>query len=141
MHLLLAIALFRAPNFPTVDTPPISDQALEQALKGLDVVPLEKLKEARVLVLPYGSAFPLDRWPEIRDFVKHGGGLAVLGGAPFHQPVLRTPDGAWRLGVRTPAFAHDFLIGPAEAVKVTPAPQFAEHSWSLALPNTGCAPT
>ena len=40
-----------------------------------------------MLVLPYGSAFPLEAWPAIRDFVKHGGGLVVLGGAPFHQPV------------------------------------------------------
>ena len=62
MHLLLAIALFRAPNFPTVDAPPIPDRVLEQALAGLDVVSIDKLKEARLLVLPYGSAFPLDEY-------------------------------------------------------------------------------
>ena len=136
MHFLLAIALFRAPNFPTIDAPAIPDQVLEQALAGLEVVPIDKLKDARVLILPYGSAFPLDAWPNIRDFVKHGGGLVVLGGAPFHQPVLRTPDGGWRLGLRTPAFAHDFLIGPAEAVKVTPDLRFAESSWSIERPKT-----
>ena len=136
MHtLLLAIALFRAPGFPTVDAPPISDQVLEQALAGLSVVSIDKLKEARLLVLPYGSAFPLDAWPEIREFVKHGGDLVVLGGAPFHQPVLRASDGGWRLGVRQPTFAHELLIGPGEAVKVTDNLRiaFPDRTWSLPI--------
>lgn len=106
MHLLLAIALFRAPGFPTVDAPVIPDRVLEQALAGMDVVPMERLKEARVLVLPYGSAVPLDAWPDIRDFVRHGGSLVVLGGSPFEQPMLRNADGTWRRGVRSPAYAR-----------------------------------
>ncbi|HSP32883.1 MAG TPA: cellulase family glycosylhydrolase, partial [Thermoanaerobaculia bacterium] len=65
---------------------------------------------------PYGSAFPLDDWISIRDYLKRGGDLVVLGGAPFHQPVLRTANG-WQLGTRQPAFARELLIGPAEPVK------------------------
>ena len=130
--LLLAVALFRAPGFPTVDAPVIPDRVLEQALAGIDVVGIDKLKDARVLVLPYGSAFPLDKWPDIRDFVKHGGSLVVLGGSPFEQPVLRNG----KLGVRSPAYAHDFLIGPAEAVKITPDLRFAESAWSMQRPTT-----
>ncbi|HJT18626.1 MAG TPA: glycoside hydrolase family 9 protein [Thermoanaerobaculia bacterium] len=103
------VALFRAPNFPTVDAPPISDATLNAALKGFDVVPFDRLREARALVLPYGSAFPVNAWPEIRDFIHRGGDLVVLGGAPFHQPVP---------GERTPKFARELLIGPAEAVRV-----------------------
>ncbi|MEM8934212.1 MAG: hypothetical protein AAGE94_23665, partial [Acidobacteriota bacterium] len=65
------------------------------------------------LILPYGSAFPLEAWTEIHFFVERGGSLVVLGGAPFHQPVL-VDDGEYRLGVRQPTFAHRFLIGPAD---------------------------
>src|SRR5438477_2146699 len=110
-----AIALFRAAGFPTIDGPPIPDQVLAQALAGMDVVPIERLKEARVLVLPYGSAFPLESWPNIRDFLRHGGSLVVLGGSPFEQPALRGANGTWQLGVRSPAYARELPIGPAEA--------------------------
>ena len=126
------IAVFRAHGFPTIDAPPIPDKVLEEALAGFDVVSIDKLKEARLLVLPYGSAFPLDAWPEIRDFVKRGGDLVVLGGAPFHQPVIRTADGSWRLGVRSSAFAHEFLIGPAEPMSVVNLKTvLPDRLWSL----------
>ncbi|HEY3052871.1 MAG TPA: hypothetical protein VGK04_05715 [Thermoanaerobaculia bacterium] len=121
--LIGSIAIFRAGGFPTVDAAPISQPVLDEALAGLSVETLDDLRKLSVqkhslLILPYGSAFPLDAWPDIRDFVKQGGNLVVLGGAPFHQPVLRTPDG-WKPGVRQPTFAHEFLIGPAEAVKMS----------------------
>jgi hypothetical protein len=71
-----------------------------------------------VLVLPYGSAFPADAWPAIRDFVREGGGLVVLGGAPFHQPVRRAGD-AYVLGSRQPTYARELLIGPAQEIDVS----------------------
>lgn len=117
-------AIFRARGFPTVDAPAIGDAVLAEALAGLpvdrlgSVAALERdLDPARydVLVLPYGSAFPLEAWPAIRDFVSAGGGLVVLGGAPFHQPVLAEDGGGWRLGARQPTFARELQIGPAEA--------------------------
>ncbi len=115
-------ALFRAPGFPTIDAPAIDPATLDRAVAGLpvdvlgSVAALERdlrLRRYDVLVLPYGSAFPLDAWAVIRAFVKRGGGLVVLGGAPFHQPV-REVDGGFELGVRQPTFAHEFLLGPAE---------------------------
>jgi hypothetical protein len=115
-------ALFRAPGFPTADVPAIDDATLATALSGLPVDTIDspaglaaRLKRADhdVLVLPYGSAFPLEAWPAIRDFVKQGGGLVVLGGAPFHQPV-RQEKGAWVLGPWQPTYAHEFLIGPSD---------------------------
>jgi hypothetical protein len=116
-------ALFRAAGFPTVDAPPIDDVVLDQALAGLPVDTLAsaealvtdlRLRSYDLLILPYGSAFPLEAWTVIRAFVKRGGGLVVLGGAPFHQPVLGDA-GDFSLGIRQPTFAHEFLIGPAEA--------------------------
>jgi hypothetical protein len=119
-------ALFRAAGFPTVDAPAIDDATLATALAGLPVETLDspaalasRLKRADhdVLVLPYGSAFPLEAWTAIRDFVRQGGGLVVLGGAPFHQPVRQEQAGdgtGYVLGPRQPTYAHEFLIGPSD---------------------------
>ena len=128
------VVLFQAPGFPTVDAPAIADDVLRNALTGLPVTrtaDLSSLEESSVLVLPYGSAFPLDAWTGIRTFLKEGGSLVVLGGAPFHQPVRRTSD-TWELATRQPTFAHEFLIGPAELVTGLPAMRtvYPERSWS-----------
>jgi hypothetical protein len=119
--------VFRAPGFPTVDAPAIDDGVLDSALSGLPVdraasvgelVSRLRLRDVDVLILPYGSAFPVEAWPRIQGFLQHGGGLAVLGGAPFHEPVRAdaAQAGAWLRGPRQTSFAHDLLIGPAEAV-------------------------
>jgi hypothetical protein len=114
--------LFRTPGFPTVDAPAIDDATLATALSGLPVETVDSASalatrlmraDDDVLILPYGSAFPLEAWPQIRDFVKQGGGLVVLGGAAFHQPVRRE-KGAWVLGPRQPTYAREFLIGPSD---------------------------
>ena len=116
------VALFRADGFPTVDADEVSDADLESALSGLDVERLDsvaslnerlRIRHHDLLVLAYGSAFPLDAWQTLRSFVERGGSLVVLGGAPFHQPVLYE-QGEWRLGSRQPTFAEPFLIAPAE---------------------------
>jgi hypothetical protein len=123
------VAVFRAPGFPTADAPEIAGATLDTALAGLPVDTLDspgavasRLKRAEhdVLVLPYGSAFPLEAWPAIRGFVKSGGGLVVLGGAPFHQPVRQEKAGEvvrYVLGPRQPTYAHEFLIGPSDEVR------------------------
>jgi hypothetical protein len=123
------VALFRATGFPTVDAPEIPGAVLDEALAGLPVTVLDSPRSlaeslrrdaAGVLLLPYGSAFPLEAWPAIRAFVKEGGGLVVLGGAPFEQPVLREQtEGAasrYTRGTRQPSFAHEFLMGPVDLV-------------------------
>jgi len=119
-------ALFRSAGFPTVDAVAIDDATLASALEG---VPLDSLDspsvlaaklsrtEHDVLVLPYGSAFPVEAWPAIRDFVRAGGGLVVLGGAPFHQPVRRSGE-AYALATRQPTYARELLIGPAQELDV-----------------------
>jgi hypothetical protein len=125
------VAVFRAPGFPTVDAAPLDPAVLDEALAGLPVVVLDapealaarlRLRDADVLLLPYGSAFPLEAWPAIRAFLKGGGGLVVLGGAPFEQPVRQLPAGAdgrraHALLARQPTFAHDLLIGPSDPVE------------------------
>ena len=117
------IAVFRAAGFPAVDAPGLAEGTLTEALAG---EPFDTLSSAEALaanlggeydtlVLPYGSAFPVDAWPAIASFLRRGGNLAVLGGAPFHQPV-RFNGGTWTKGFRQPTYAHELLIGPAEAI-------------------------
>lgn len=135
------VALFRATGFPTIDAPAVSQRSLDEALSGFHVDTLDDLRNLKrdthdLLLLSYGSAFPLEAWPQIRDFLHRGGSLIILGGAPLSQPVLHSATGEWQLGVRQPSFAHELLIGPAEAVSATGfRPKFPDESWSLPIEN------
>ena len=127
------VALLREAGFPTVDGPVIANATLDRALAGIattffkaDSLTTNRLRRADfdVLVLPYGSAFPVDAWQPIREFLREGGGMVVLGGAPFYQPV-RKEKGTWRLGSRQPTFAHELLLGPADALDLAYEPLVA----------------
>ena len=158
------VAVFRSPGFPTADAPPIDDPTLSSALSGLSTDTLDspsaltqrlRLHDHDVLVLPYGSAFPVDAWPAIRDFVRAGGGLVVLGGAPLQQPV-RVEQGAYVMGLRQATYAHELLIGPAQELDLStfagplktvatsgsgwagPLPE-AKHTWALTVRLTDTA--
>jgi hypothetical protein len=135
------IVLFDAERFPSVDAPAIAAAVLEQALSGLPVDAARSVDQlaaslarpaARVLLLPHGSAFPLAAWPAIAAFLARGGSLVALGGAPFHQPVRQTERG-WQLSPRQATYAHELLIGPAEAWRRAP---YASYSTVLS-PGTG----
>jgi hypothetical protein len=93
-------AVFRAPGFPTVDAPPVPDGTLEEALRGLPVEALTspgdlaerlRLVSFDVLVLPYGSAFPIEAWPAIRRFVGAAGGWWCSEGRPSISRCERSP--------------------------------------------------
>jgi hypothetical protein len=146
------VALFRSAGFPAVDAPPIADAVLDAAIRDLpiDVLATPEAMNARlrvrrfdVLVLPYGSAFPLASWSAIRAFLERGGGLVVLGGAPFHQP-MRQDGGTWVPGPRQPTFARELLIGPAEAVATAQDDRIETlNAWTepLAMPTRAFALT
>src|SRR5687767_2972054 len=127
------IALLQIESFPTIDAPVIAKATLDEALSNLPldrISDLEGLTKYGTLVLPYGSAFPVDSWPHIRAFIGRGGNLVVLGGAPFHQPVLSGN----RLGVRQPTWAHELLIGPVDEIDVRGmTPVIPEPSWNFPI--------
>lgn len=162
------IAVFLADGFPSVDVPPVTPAVLNEGLRGLphdilgsveDIKNKLKIANYDVLLLPYGSAFPSGAWTQIRAFIELGGGLVVLGGAPFYQPVrfepfvknasapaASGPAGQWIPATRQPTFARDILIGPAEPVKITnetlaavggsswaPQPGMPSTTWALTL--------
>ena len=93
------IVVFWQNGFPTVDSEAVSHQALQSALQGeeqlyanSDALNLPTtLAGASLLVLPYGSAFPAERWQSIISFLRSGGNLLVIGGQPFRIPVYGVP--------------------------------------------------
>ena len=64
---------------------------------------------ARLLVLPYGSAFPEDDWPAIKQFLDRGGNLLVFGGRPFTRSAYRDRDG-WHLRDYSVRFTRPLMI-------------------------------
>jgi hypothetical protein len=64
-------------------------------LATVDQLP-DTLPSAHLLILPYGSVFPEEAWPSIKQFLDRGGDLLVLGGRPFTRAAHRE-QGQWRL--------------------------------------------
>ncbi len=89
------VVVFYQDGFPTVASQPITREALAKALEGMDptFANLEGLNapatlaNADLLVLPYGSAVPVDAWKTIHDYLDGGGNLLILGGQPLRVPV------------------------------------------------------
>jgi hypothetical protein len=89
--------VFHEPGFPTLESKPIARETLSEALAGQEIVYAgiddlarpETLREAGLLVLPYGSAFPADAWPAIRAHIEAGGNVLTLGGRALWIPVWR----------------------------------------------------
>ncbi len=140
------IAVFRAQGFPTVDSESLSYETIDKVLEGFEVQFLSSIKDLNhslkrsnfdLFILPYGSAFPVQAWDSIRDFLGKGGNFINLGGAPFHQPVLMESNenkNRWILSVRQPTWARELLVGPAEAFDLNPAGRFSilnveENGW------------
>ena len=129
------VACFSANDFPTIDAPAIDAKTLKDALKEFDIeyLSLESLnanltvEKFRALVLPYGSAFPAEGWQKIHDFISHGGSIVVLGGYPFHQPILED-HGTWIPGTPQPTYAHQLLIGPADTITLSSSPFYQKNS-------------
>ena len=83
------IVVFSDRGFPSADS--ASPQQLASLLPGSRLTSVDRLSgllaapTTALLVLPYGSAFPEQAWPEIHQFLKRGGNLLVLGGRPFSR--------------------------------------------------------
>ena len=96
------VVAFSEPGFPTADTSPVPEGQIERLLPGAQLASVDQLGEilratsTRLLVLPYGSAFPEKSWPEIDAFLERGGNLMVLGGRPFTRAAYHDAGG-WHL--------------------------------------------
>ncbi len=116
-----AVVVFSEPGFPFADTAAPSQQ-LQTLLPGARFASTEQLPSllrettTRLLVLPYGSAFPESTWPDIYAFLQRGGDLLVLGGRPFTRSAYRDATG-WKLRDYSVRFTRALMI---DQYQVTP---------------------
>jgi len=96
------LVVFSESNFPAADSAAPTGTQLASLfpsanMKMADQLPTAlSLSSTRLLVLPYGSAFPEQAWPAINHFLEGGGNLLVLGGRPFARAAYRDSNG-WHL--------------------------------------------
>ena len=100
---------------PLADSPAFPQRQLAKALPEARFASAKELDSLltnsppRLLVLPYGSAFPEDDWAEIQGFLHRGGNLLVLGGRPFSRAAYR--DGTtWKLRDYSVRYTRPLMI-------------------------------
>ncbi len=109
-----AAVVFSEPGFPAADSAGPFAQ-LAAILPEAQLADADHLRAAlaadstRLLVLPYGSSFPEDSWPAIKQFLDRGGNLLVLGGMPFTRAVYRDAGG-WHLRDYSVRFIRPLMI-------------------------------
>jgi hypothetical protein len=110
-----AAVVFSEPGFPAADTASPSPLQSAALLPGAhlatarDLSTLLKDPAIRLLVLPYGSAFPEEAWPDILAFLQRGGNVLVLGGRPFTRSAYHDANG-WKLRDYSVRFARSLMI-------------------------------
>ncbi len=130
------VVVFWQDGFPAVASRPVSREAISKALDGAVFKGIEGLRapaalsNADLLVLPYGSAFPADAWSAIREYLRAGGDLVVLGGQAFRVPV--TAAGG-RFVEAPPQDAYSRELGLQHTYEV-PRQDGAKFSW-----KSGCS--
>src|SRR5277367_2713754 len=128
-------------GFPAADVADPSIQKLTAFLPDAHFVPAGQLATllkdpaTRLLVLPYGSAFPEESWPEIFAFLQSGGNLLVLGGRPFTRSAYRGSTG-WKLRDYSVRFTRALMIDQYQSTPGSDGLQFqANPDVPLKLPS------
>ena len=97
-----ATVVFYDSGFPAADTAAPSRGNLESLFPGARFANASELPQAlsdantRLLVLPFGSAYPEADWDALYVYFQRGGNLLVLGGRPFSRAAFRD-DSGWHL--------------------------------------------
>jgi hypothetical protein len=116
------VVVFSEPGFPVVDSQPVGSATLTAALgpgaifAGIDALQrADTLSGASLLVLPYGSAIPVEAWTRIDTYLRAGGNLLILGGQPLHAPVTGRAGGFTRQNPqdtfsRVLDFRHTYVV-------------------------------
>jgi hypothetical protein len=130
-----AVVVFAESGFPSADTGAFPQQS-QSLLPGARYASLEQLRPwlqdaaTRLLVLPYGSAFPESAWPEIYAFLQRGGNLLVLGGRPFTRSAYREANG-WKLRDYSVRFTRPLMI---DQYQITPGSDGLEFQTNAEIP-------
>src|SRR5437588_2867996 len=133
--------VFSEAGFPAADAAGPSAHQFAALLPGAhfahagQLATLLKDPATRLLVLPYGSAFPEESWPEIYAFLKNGGNLLVLGGRPFTRSAYRDATG-WKLRDYSVRFARALMIDQYQTTPGSDGLQFQTNpDLPLKLPS------
>jgi hypothetical protein len=123
------IAVLLEPGFPGADDFGLGREVIASALREFTVDFLSasdltaKLTGKStaggydLLVNPHGSAFPVECWESIRTYLRKGGSLLHLGGAPFSVPVRR--DGTlWKPEVFQASYYKELGITASFPVEI-----------------------
>jgi hypothetical protein len=109
------VVLFSEPGFPAADSVAPTAPQLATMFPGAQLASADQLppalavSSARLLVLPYGSSFPEEDWPAIKQYLDRGGNLLVVGGRPFTRAAYRD-RGEWRLRDYSVRFTRPLMI-------------------------------
>lgn len=118
------VLIFWEKDFPYVDTAETSPQYIIEALPPVDSVRTAGIDELRkllrrdsvdLLINPFGSAFPKAAFPEILEFLRAGGHLMNLGGAPFAVPVRKSGE-SFQQEIRQTAYHRKLMINQISPV-------------------------
>jgi hypothetical protein len=126
------VVVFAEAGFPAAESGAPSAQQTAALFASAAVSDRNHLRDelgepsTRLLVLPYGSAFPEDCWPAIQQFLGRGGNLLVFGGRPFTRAAYRDGQG-WHLRDYSVRFIRPLMI---DQYQQTPASDDVEF-----LPN------
>src|SRR5215472_10523394 len=137
------VVVLRETGFLPADSPSFPQPQLEKALAGARFVSADQLAAAlgesatRLLVLPYGSAFPEESWPAIREFLKHGGNLLVLGGRPFTRAAYHN-DSGWHLRDYSVRFIQQLSMDQFQTTPGSSGLEFQSNpDLTISLPRFG----
>jgi len=144
LQLQARTVVFWQPGFPTVASQPVDRATLDKSLAGLEPAFVDEaaladpqtLANADLLVLPYGSAVPVEAWKGIERYLDGGGNLLVVGGQPLRVPVTQA-GGKYVTGVEQDTYARTLGFRHTYEVPVTRDAEFhwrAGYSW---LPTIG----
>jgi hypothetical protein len=110
-----AVVILAEPGFPAADSAVASPEQLAGWVPGAQLASVEQLRQllnspaTALLILPYGSAFPEEAWPDIHQFLQRGGNLVVLGGQPFTRAAYRD-HGSWKLREYSVRYIRPLMI-------------------------------
>jgi len=137
------VVVLREAGLPSADCPAFPQTQIEKALAGARFVSAEQLASAlsepatRLLVLPYGSAFPEESWPVIREFLQRGANLLVLGGRPFTRAAYHN-DSGWHLRDSSVRFIQQLSMDQFQTTPGSSGLEFQNNpELTISLPRFG----
>lgn len=140
--------VFYDANFPIADAGSIGEigeiSKIGEVTGADELAGVLRSPDSAVFVNLHAPYFPKSAWPDILAFLKRGGGLISIGGAPFKRPVRRE-DGAWRAEAEQTAYHRALRIHETLPVDAAPIrslrasadiPWFADVEASLPIADT-----